>query len=223
MHWTYAHQPPDHLLIPGQKPAIEASRLKELSQYAVDKVLVCERPEMVDFFIANRFHMEQKCLVITAGGYPFKETELIFDKLRSLESLAIFVLHDASLKGARLPGYLRKQASWVSRQAQVIDLGLTAAHAQKFKAYWHPQKSPAGVADADLPEWLHHYKVHLAVIPPLQLLNRVGRMLRLYGQQSDSDSDSSVEMEYETSEGLSVLAWANLGGHGDNDGDGDFG
>lgn len=219
--WTYAHQKPQSLIIPGEKLAIEASRLKELNQYAVDKILVCERPEMVDFFVANRFHMEQKCLVMTAGGYPFQETDLLFEKLRGLAKLAIFVLHDASLKGVKLPVYLRKQAPWVSKQAQVIDLGLSAEHASKLEDYWHHQTSPAAPDDTDYPEWLQHYKVHLAVIPPLQLLNRVGRMLNMYAQQRDASS--SFESSFETDDALAVLAWSNLGGAGDNDGDGDFG
>ncbi|MGV3526910.1 MAG: hypothetical protein ACO1RX_22020 [Candidatus Sericytochromatia bacterium] len=224
--WRKAHGPIPQLVSAPAPLQLEPARLQELAQYGVDKVVVCDRQDTVDFLIANRFHMEQKCLVLQAGGYPFQQAEGVFEQLKRQPHLQVYVLHDASRTGCELAAHLRAQAAWVPASAQIIDLGLSPHHAQKFKAYWRPADKVSGAAAglfASLPpadaEWLAQFELELAVIPPLQLLNRLGRMLRLGAEAlSDPDADGGWEAD---SDG--IFLWSDLGGADDADGDGDFG
>lgn len=227
--WQSAHGVCPQLVTTAPEKRLPAGQIDELKHYSVDKVLVCDRKDTVDFLLANRLHMEQKCLIMMAGGYPFFETTELFRQLKQQPRLQIYVLHDASRKGCSLARHLRQQAEWVPKGAQILDLGLNPGHAQKFKKFWRAAQPghaiPARPHQLPPEDWLSYFELELAVIPPLQLLNRLSRLLRLGAEALDKQrqqggSESAAEFE---SDDLIIWGWGELGDAGDLGDDGDFG
>jgi hypothetical protein len=62
-----------------QAQGSQKSREKDLDDYTVERVIICDHSQIVDFLLANNFHIEQKCAVLSIGGYPPQHFERIKD------------------------------------------------------------------------------------------------------------------------------------------------
>lgn len=117
-------------LLPPLAPAagrrLQAAQVNpEVLKYSFDRVVVCDRPEIAQCLIANNFHFEHNCAVLSVDGYPHDIFETVMQMLRRNPGLSVYALHDASPKGVELSHTLRTDPRWFAGGgANVYDLGL---------------------------------------------------------------------------------------------------
>ena len=150
----------------------------ELEDYSFDRVVVCNRREIVDLLIANNFHFENSCAVLSLDGYP----EAVFEGLRSMlrrnESLSVYALHDASVEGCRLIHDLRRDTRWFhDTSATLYELGMTPDQAHVVSGCFEPAyQAPSGhrlpgLSSREL-KWLERHSAELLALRPAALIRR---------------------------------------------------
>ncbi|MEO9128268.1 MAG: hypothetical protein ABI262_26810 [Microcoleus sp.] len=97
----------------------------DVSAYSFDRLVVCDRPEIAQFLIANNFHFENNCAVLSITGYPQSIFDTTMEMLRRNPDLKVYALHDCSPKGIGLVNQLRTSPNWFpNNRAIIIDIGL---------------------------------------------------------------------------------------------------
>ena len=135
--WKHVHGGIEKLLPP---PAPATSRpvhtnpqppWLDVSAYSFDRVLVTEHAETAAMLIANKFHFENNCAILSLDGYPHDRFDTILEMLRRNPLLKIFALHDATPRGSNMALSLRESRWFPDPALRIIDLGLRPLHAQK--------------------------------------------------------------------------------------------
>lgn len=97
----------------------------ELKKYSFDRAVICDHPEIAQCLIANNFHFEHNCAVLSIDGYPYNIFSTVMDMLRNNPTLSVYALHDASVRGLELTHILRTSGKWFAgSSAKIYDLGL---------------------------------------------------------------------------------------------------
>ncbi|MEG3863420.1 hypothetical protein [Microcoleus sp. herbarium12] len=97
----------------------------DVSAYSFDRLVVCDRPEIAQFLIANNFHFENNCAVLSITGYPQSIFDITMQMLGRNPDLKVYALHDCSPKGIGLVDRLRTSPNWFpDNSAIIIDIGL---------------------------------------------------------------------------------------------------
>jgi hypothetical protein len=103
-----------------------------VAAYGFDRALVTDRAETAAMLVANNFHFENNCAVLSADGYPYDVAPTVLSMLRRNPQLQVFAIHDASVEGCALSELLRGPAWFPDPSIQVTDLGLRPRHAQQL-------------------------------------------------------------------------------------------
>jgi hypothetical protein len=97
----------------------------DVSAYSFDRLVVCDRSEIAQFLIANNFHFENNCAVLSITGYPQSIFDTTMEMLRRNPDLKVYALHDCSPRGIGLVDQLRTSPNWFrGNSAIIIDIGL---------------------------------------------------------------------------------------------------
>jgi len=97
----------------------------DVSAYSFDRLVVCDRPEIAQFLIANNFHFENNCAVLSITGYPQNIFDTTMEMLRRNPDLKVYALHDCTPRGIGLVDRLRTSPNWFSNSsAIIIDIGI---------------------------------------------------------------------------------------------------
>jgi hypothetical protein len=98
----------------------------EIKQYSFDRLIVCEHAAIAQFLIANNFHFENNCAVLSIDKYPHNIFDTVMEMLRLNPALKVYALHDASPAGIQLTHRLAADPDWfkASTNVQIHDLGL---------------------------------------------------------------------------------------------------
>ncbi|MEG4630394.1 hypothetical protein QUB56_12375 [Microcoleus sp. AR_TQ3_B6] len=97
----------------------------DVSAYSFDRLVVCDRPEIAQFLIANNFHFENNCAVLSITGYPQNIFDTTMEMLRRNPDLKVYALHDCTARGIGLVDHLRTSPNWFSdSSAIIIDIGI---------------------------------------------------------------------------------------------------
>jgi hypothetical protein len=122
--WTAINSNPKML----QTPQIESSSSTvstEISAYSFDRVVICDNAAIAQMLIANNFHFENSCAVLSITGYPQNIFTTVLDMLRRNPELKVYTLHDASPGGIKLVHLLRTSPDWfLNTNVMIYDLGL---------------------------------------------------------------------------------------------------
>jgi hypothetical protein len=183
--WQSAHGVPAGLIVRAE-PAAQAERAQrpaepDLGDYSFDRAVICDRARTVDLLLANNFHFENNCAVLSIGGYPSRAFETVRTMLRRNPRIVVFALHDATWEGCMLAHRLATDASWFKGTGRVIDVGLRPRHAKPFRGLWQKAVfetftgSPL-VRGAEA-RWLERYSLELAAIRPEQIVKRLFRAI----------------------------------------------
>ena len=88
----------------------------------------------MDLLLANNFHFENNCAVLSVDGYPRQAFETVRRMLRRNPRLEVFVLHDITPEGCRLAHRLAKDPEWFKGMGiRIVDVGLRPVHATPFQ------------------------------------------------------------------------------------------
>jgi hypothetical protein len=197
--WVAAHGAPPSLITRRDLPAAPPRRdlPSDIEEYSFDRAVITDRSETVDLLLANNFHFENNCAVLSIDGYPPQVFATVRAMLKKNPKLVVFALHDATLEGCLLAHRLTTSPDWFKGTARVVDVGLSPRHAEPFKELLQPRQgafhpSPL-LSDADN-KWLERYTLELSVIPPDQLIKRLFRAMSTvsHGQTPSDVGDDAI-------------------------------
>ena len=192
--WRKVHGTPKGVIERKEPAPRPRASEPDLGDYSFDRAVICDRARTVDLLLANNFHFENNCAVLSIGGYPPGPFETVRAMLKHNPKLQVFALHDASPAGCQLAQKLATDPAWFGDQVPVTDVGLRPSHAGPFRGVWLPSASGAvpasdGITTNEV-EWLSRYALELAAIRPEQVLKRLFRALN---RKADSDEDSTSD------------------------------
>jgi hypothetical protein len=194
--WISVHGKPPGLIERMPQPAIAIRQPRrplesDIGDYSFDRAVICDRAETVDLLLANNFHFENNCAILSVDGYPPAPFDTVRAMLKRNPKLQVFALHDATVQGCQMAYHLTHDPDWFAGQVPVIDVGLRPVHAPAFRGVWlsTPQVAVlphAGIKAAEA-EWLREYSLELAAVRPDQVLKR---LFRAMNRPRDDDEDS---------------------------------
>lgn len=109
---------------------------KDLEEISFERVLICDRDEYVDFFLANLFHFHYSCPVLGGNNYPDNVCPDMLKRLKKNQQLDIFLLHDYSPKGYAFAKLIKNDPRWFGEHPHfnIVDLGLLQEQLSMFKS-----------------------------------------------------------------------------------------
>jgi hypothetical protein len=167
----------------------------DIADYSFDRAVICDRARTVDLLVANNFHFENNCAVLSFDGYPKGVFGVIRAMLKKNPKLQVFVLHDATPNGCALATKLITDPHWFGGSGlRVIDLGLRPRHAKPFKGLYLPGvgAKPTGEPGVtpDEAAWLWKYNLELAAARPEQVLKRLFAGLMAHANDDPRTGDT---------------------------------
>jgi hypothetical protein len=184
--WLAAHGPPAGVIIRKEdrnRPHKEISLEADIGDYSFDRAVICDRARTVDVLLANNFHFENNCAVLSVDGYPPGPFATIRKMLQQNPRLKVFALHDATPVGCELAHQLATAPDWFAGQIKVIDVGLRPSHATRFRGLFQPAGrasiNESTAITAWEAQWLSRYTLELAAIRPEQLIKRLFKAVNL--------------------------------------------
>jgi hypothetical protein len=193
--WRTVHGEPNGLIVRASArgtPTPRRSFDSDIADYSFDRAVICDRARTADLLIANNFHFENNCAVLSMDGYP----EPLFDTVRSMlkrnPKLRVFALHDSSTPGCRIAYRLTHEKEWFAGQGEVTDVGLRPSQADVFRGLFLAAGvavvGGGGISGLEA-RWLSQYTLELAVLRPEQVLKRLyAAMNRKEHEDFDDDS-----------------------------------
>ena len=100
---------------------------KDLFDYGVERIIIAERPLLVDLLVRNGFHADWNALIFSRDGYPAYLVPKAQAILKENASLPVFLLHDAGEAGTAMARKIKLTGR------TVIDLGLRPEQAERMR------------------------------------------------------------------------------------------
>ena len=176
-----------------------------VTNYSFDRLVVCQSDEIAQMLIANNFHFENNCAILSISGYPQRIFDTTMQMLRRNPDLLVFAFHDCSPEGITLASELRTNLRWFPDETIVIvDVGLSPRQilAAKKDMFIQSSKNSAqasqlladsireNLSKVEL-EWLDRGNcVELESFTPQQLIHVLNRSIA-NSQQAELAEDSA--------------------------------
>ncbi|MCI0458047.1 MAG: hypothetical protein L0Z62_13870 [Gemmataceae bacterium] len=181
--WVEVHGAPPGVIVRMPQPSELREVEPDIADYSFDRAVICDRARTVDLLLANNFHFENNCAVLSVEGYPSGLFETVRKMIKRNPRLAVYALHDATPKGCALAHQLATDPNWFAGQVKVIDVGLRPSHAPRFRGLLLGSKTP-GVATSDAitaweAAWLASYALEVAAVRPEQVIKRLFHAINL--------------------------------------------
>lgn len=115
----------------------------DVTAYSFDRLVVCDSTVIAQLLIANNFHFENNCAILSITGYPQSIFDTTMQMLRRNPDLKVYALHDCNPRGIGLVHNLRTSANWfLNSDTMIIDIGLTPRQIIATKRGMFIQSSP---------------------------------------------------------------------------------
>jgi hypothetical protein len=176
--WLAVHDTPRGLIVRSRNAPAEPYRgHSDIPSYSFDRAVVCDRPQTVDVLLANNFHFENNCAVLSVDGYPPHAFDMVRQMLSNNPRLVVYALHDATHAGCALAHRLASDPTWFRGRARVVEVGIRPAHAKQLRGVWQPASEPGtppriGTTKREH-RWLTESSLELAAIRPEQVIKRL--------------------------------------------------
>ncbi|HLV80409.1 MAG TPA: hypothetical protein VKT32_09005 [Chthonomonadaceae bacterium] len=203
--WMHAHGPIEKLMMPPARStgSFPSSVAPDVTAYSFDRVLVTEHADTAAMLVANNFHFENNCAILSLDGYPYDRFDTILEMLRRNPLLKVFVLHDATPEGCNMALSLRDTRWFPDPAIRIIDLGLRPLHAQQARMVLLKEAPrplpPTGRSTLTAPElaWLAEgNRAEVAAVRPAKLMRAVyqgfARANQMGSEAEDVYSDTGV-------------------------------
>jgi hypothetical protein len=198
--WLNVHGSPEGLIVRKSHPTPTRLQEPDIGDYSFDRAVICDRARTVDLLLANNFHFENNCAVLSIGGYPEGPFEMVRGMLKRNPRLQVFALHDSGVAGCQLAYQLANDEQWFKGKVPVTDVGLRPQHAGPFRGLWRAAATPTVIAGSGITAgeigWLSRYWLELAAIRPEQVLKRLFRAINHQEASSNGgvgDSDGGAD------------------------------
>ena len=167
--WQQINGKVDKVLTSQQEQIAPTSINPDITAYSFDRLVVCDSANMAQLLIANNFHFENNCAILSITGYPQSIFNTTMEMLRRNPDLKVYAIHDCSSKGVSLVHHLRTSEKWfLNSNVTIIDLGLLprqiiASQGKMFIRYSSQLKHEAKKLSVDICQsltadelaWLH--------------------------------------------------------------------
>ncbi|WP_318670559.1 hypothetical protein [Nostoc flagelliforme] len=126
----------------------------DVTAYSFDRLVVSDTASIAQLLIANNFHFENNCAILSITGYPQSIFDTTMQMLRRNPDLKVYAIHDCNPRGIGLVHNLRTNANWfLNSEIVIIDIGLTPRQIIATKRGMFIQSSPESAQAAkQLPE-----------------------------------------------------------------------
>jgi hypothetical protein len=222
--WNEVHGTTSSLIRRAPEPELPKDLEADIGDYSFDRAVICDRARTVDLLVANNFHFENNCAILSIDGYPKGPFPVILAMLKRNPRLQVFVLHDCTVAGCRLAHRLISDPAWFGGAGlRVIDLGLRPRHAGPFRGLLLEGSGVRldeedGIA-ADESEWLARYRLELAAVRPEQVIKRLFAGLQAHA--ADDPRTATVAGAVTTCGAFDAGGYGGDGADGGSDGGGD--
>jgi len=116
---------PEKLLSSSPAQTISATVPADITAYSFDRLVASDNDDIVRILIANNFHFEHNCAILSISGYPQNIFATAMEMLRRNQQLRVFALHDCSPNGLNLVRQLRANPDWFpDTSIAIVDIGL---------------------------------------------------------------------------------------------------
>lgn len=150
--WTNINGSVEKMLPPPREESSNIEVSSDISAYSFDRVVVCETAQIAQFLIANNFHFEHNCAVLSITGYPQSIFNTVMEMLRRNSDLKVYAFHNASPRGIGLVDRLRTSSNWFANNEVVIyDLGLFPRHIFSSKNMFALNSPESAAAAGEMP------------------------------------------------------------------------
>ncbi|MBW4566280.1 MAG: hypothetical protein KME32_35510 [Mojavia pulchra JT2-VF2] len=123
--WRRVNNQSDKILPPPQEQSTPITINADVTAYSFDRLVVCDNAAVAQMLIANNFHFENNCAILTITGYPQNIFDTTMRMLHRNPDLTVYVLHDCNPNGMTLIDHLRTNPMWFQgREVTIIDVGL---------------------------------------------------------------------------------------------------
>ncbi|NEQ71798.1 MAG: MFS transporter permease [Okeania sp. SIO2C9] len=198
--WEEINGEVTNVLSPSKEMSETMQINSEVTAYSFDRVIVCDTAEIAQFLIANNFHFEHNCAVLSIDGYPQNIFSTVMQMLKQNPDLKVYAFHSANSRGVTMINELRNSTNWfVGNNLIIDDVGLLPRHVFASKNMWilksddsaeKGRKIPAEVKQTlskDELEWLEAgFYVELESFSPRKLLQVVSQAVT----NGDTSTDS---------------------------------
>ena len=224
--WVKVHGQPDGVIVRRKDTPATTPVESDIGDYSFDRAVICDRARTVDVLLANNFHFENNCAVLSIDGYPKGPFETVRQMLKRNPKIKVYALHDATVAGCRLASRLARDPEWFGGSVPIIDVGLRPNHAKPFagtllRAPFDAVQDNDGITPVER-TWLTKYQLELAAIRPEQVLKR---LFRAMNKQYDPNETTEVQDHPDLDGGNSWFVWTDSDSFGtdaaDSDGGGD--
>ena len=96
----------------------------DIYDYGVERILIVERDILVDVFVRNGLHAQERMLVLSESGYPDYLIPLAQRCLRDNPEVPVYLLHDAARHGPTMSRRIQVADFLPLEGHPVLDLGL---------------------------------------------------------------------------------------------------
>jgi hypothetical protein len=195
--WVETHSMPHGAIQRRSAPDAVAPADKEpdLELYSFDRAVICDRARTVDLLLANNFHFENNCAVISLDGYPRGAFDAVRSMLKRNPRLQIFALHDCTPAGCMLAHRLANEPEWF-RGKTVVDVGLRPVHLRLFRNLLPARAVPSSRAITPAERaWLTRHHAELAALRPEQVLKR---LFKAMSRRAEPERETELDSEDET-------------------------
>jgi hypothetical protein len=190
----------------------------DVTAYSFDRLVVCDSASIAQLLIANNFHFENNCAILSITGYPQSIFDTTMQMLRRNPDLKVYAVHDCNPRGIALVHNLRTNANWfLNSEIAIIDIGLTPSQIIATKRGMFIQSSPESAQAAkQLPQevrqslsaeelaWLESGKfVELESFTPQRLIKVLQKGIA--GSRDIESDDSSLLLVGDTGNDMYVV------------------
>ncbi|MEA5602148.1 hypothetical protein [Nostoc sp. UHCC 0252] len=190
----------------------------DVTAYSFDRLVVCDSATITQLLIANNFHFENNCAILSITGYPQSIFDTTMQMLRRNPDLKVYAIHDCNPQGIALVHNLRTNANWfLNSEIVIIDIGLTPRQIIATKRGMFIKYSPESAQAAkQLPEevrqslsaeelaWLESGKfVELESFTPQRIIKVLQKGIA--GSRDIESDDSSLLLVGDTGNDMYVV------------------
>jgi len=145
---------------------------EDLFAHGPEGILITDRSDTAEMLILNRFHFENRILVVSQEKYPPSAFEACRGFLSRHPDIPVYLIHDCSREGLRMQGKLVTDPEWGLDEKRIRNLGFHPGNVDRLKSpVWIPEalrdKEPKRIPKGSTADHLQNgYRLPLGIAPP---------------------------------------------------------
>ena len=203
--WQQINSSANNLLPSAREIASAVTVNPDVTAYSFDRLVVCGSTAIAQILIANNFHFENNCAILSITGYPQSIFDTTMTMLRRNPELKVYAFHDCDSRGVGLIHQIKNSPQWFQNSSiEIFDVGLLPRQVFPSKSMFIQNATYSAQATKQLPtevrsnlsneeiEWLEAGNiVELESFTPQQLIHILNRGIA-GGREVGSDDSSLI-------------------------------